>query len=192
MENNNVSPNQGVQPKTFVEASAQDANELSAFMQLVYADTYPNEKRGTTREMFEDTAFLEHVEDYLTNQLKTEGRRLWFTRDDQDRIVGTIGLQATEDPKDPEIWGFYVLPESQGAGVGGELWDNVIDAAHESGATKVHLNVALDSTKARPFYESRGMRPVGEPHAVQWPQWKQEYRDANLINEYQRMEMDLL
>lgn len=36
------------------------------------------------------------------------------------------------------------------------------------------------------------VRPENIPEvAVQWPQWKQEYRDAGLTNEYQRMEMDL-
>ncbi len=190
MINPDARPNTDQRRYSFELVQPEEIPEVAAFMQPVYADTYPNEARGTTKEMFDDPLFREHVEEYLGDQLATPGRNLWVARDEQG-IVGSIGLEADADPSNPEIWGFYVDVDRQGEGVGSELWEQVMSTKQLADADKVHLNVAVDSPQAAHFYEDKGMQKVGEPFTVQWPQWKQEYRDAGLTNEYQRMEMNL-
>lgn len=190
MINPDARPNTDQDRFSFEIVRPENIPEVAAFMQPVYADTYPNKTRGTTKEMFDDPLFREHVEEYLGDQLATPGRSLWVAREGGD-IVGSIGLETDADSSNPEVWGFYVAVDRQGEGTGSEIWQRMLSIEQVAQAQKLHLHVALDSPKAMQFYEGKGMRKVGAPFAVQWPQWKQEYRDAGLTNEYQRMEMDL-
>ncbi len=63
----------------------------------------------------------------------------------------------------------FVLPEAQGAGVGSELHDAVLDRQRAEGATVCRLWVLEANTQARGFYERRGWRPDGETMLTNQP-----------------------
>jgi GNAT superfamily N-acetyltransferase len=65
------------------------------------------------------------------------------------------GIVATGALADGEIGGVFVLPDSQGSGVGAAVMDALERAALSSGLDSVELDVSLPS---RGFYERRGYR----------------------------------
>lgn len=166
-------------------ASTKDLEELTEFMQPVYADTYPND-RGIKREMFENNTFRDHLRSYLAEKLANPSVTLLKALRDHE-IVGTIGIEY--DPADPtsgEVWGFYVKPGLQDQGYGSQLWSELMGDSRVKGLNKLTLTVAKDSTKAIAFYEKNGFTKVGEED-WDWPHWAEEHPH----NQYWLMEKQL-
>jgi ribosomal protein S18 acetylase RimI-like enzyme len=88
------------------------------------------------------------IPDSVTSVLMLEG---------QD--VGRLRVVRTE--KELELGGLQLLPSYQGRGIGGAILRELLAEAEASGRRFV-LSVEQDNPRARSFYESSGLRVVGE------------------------------
>jgi ribosomal protein S18 acetylase RimI-like enzyme len=57
---------------------------------------------------------------------------------------------------------FYVAPDRWGEGIGGALFERLLDALREAGVERVEFEVLAANEHARAFYERRGFEVVGE------------------------------
>ena len=74
-------------------------------------------------------------------------------------VAGFALLRQAAD--ECEALSLAVTPELRGDGVGGFLFDGVMEQASIAGASKIFLEVAEDNEVARRLYLSRGLVPVG-------------------------------
>lgn len=162
----------------------QDFIQITDFLQVAYADTYPND-HGIKRAMFENVVFREHLKDYLKSRMSGPSH-LWIARSD-DKIVGTIGITLPlKDDATAEIWGFYVSDKLQGQGIGKSLWSAMLESGVLNTIRVLDLTVAKNSTKAKAFYERHGFKVTREED-WQWPSWTTE----KLHNQYWHMQKRL-
>lgn len=75
-----------------------------------------------------------------------------------DAIVGTLRLSRDRDTAG--IYGFVVHPDHQGRGIGRDVLHRVSRQALADGATRVHLEVAVDNDRALGLYTSLGFARV--------------------------------
>ena len=97
----------------------------------------------------------------LKSQLQN-GHRFAIAEDERARPLGFIGLEANV----PEIGKLrihklYVLPETQGTGLGRAFIDFALNYAQEQGLSSLHLNVNRFNPATR-FYQHLGFEIVGE------------------------------
>jgi ribosomal-protein-alanine N-acetyltransferase len=76
-----------------------------------------------------------------------------------DRVVGYAGLCAYPDEAFVQTIG--VAADAQGAGVGAQLLQALLDEAARRRKTTVSLEVRADNAVAQRLYERFGFRPVG-------------------------------
>jgi GNAT superfamily N-acetyltransferase len=81
--------------------------------------------------------------------------------EEEGEPLGFASFSETDNADTWKLHKIYVLPGSQGKGLGKLLIDFVMDQAKESGVRKLRLNVNRYN-KARVFYERLGFRIVGE------------------------------
>jgi len=62
------------------------------------------------------------------------------------------------DGDDPELSALHVAPAAQGAGVGTQMHDHLLDGLRKAGKDRVHLWVFRENGQARDFYHQRGWR----------------------------------
>jgi ribosomal protein S18 acetylase RimI-like enzyme len=73
----------------------------------------------------------------------------------------TVGsLRLTRDDDTAGVYGFVVHPDHQGQGIGRDVLRRVCVEALNSGAARVHLEVAVDNDRALGLYTSLGFVPV--------------------------------
>lgn len=86
---------------------------------------------------------------------------VWAALDDDDKVVGTIGLLRRWHDTDEVFWLMYfcVAPEARGAGIGSGLLDLAIEKARQNGAAflRLHTSDTPDAVDAQRLYESRGL-----------------------------------
>ena len=72
-------------------------------------------------------------------------------------VVGFLTLEPTED-RQVELTRLYVDPEARRGGIGKQLLNQARDAARDSGATEMLVNVFADNQIGRAFYERESFR----------------------------------
>lgn len=79
-----------------------------------------------------------------------------------DDLVGVVGVVPTCSGT-ARLWGFYVLPEQRGRGIGRALTARVVkEVERTSGIRKLRLSVSKSSHAARRIYERAGFHVVDE------------------------------
>ena len=183
-----TSPNSNTGPSSvdIRHATTDDLEEVIGLMQVVYADTYPND-RGITREMFVDNEkFQGELRRHFGEQLRNPGVTFWLAKS-EGRVIGTIGLKANpDDSSSSDVWGFYVNPELQHQGIGSRLWDTLMQSEQVAPLKTLRLTVAKDSQIAKALYEKKGFVVTGEED-WDWPHWTEEHPH----NQYWLMEKRL-
>lgn len=76
-----------------------------------------------------------------------------------DRIVGMAGLGEKDGV--PVLWKLYVLPETQGSGVGSALMAAVFERLRDQGADRLRLEYLDGNDRAAAFYRAQGFREIG-------------------------------
>jgi len=87
---------------------------------------------------------------------------IWVAIDDEDdKVIGTIGLYSTRADNAEALWVWYfcVDPEARGKKVGSNLLDFVIAQAKQRNASKLRLLTSNEpsAATAQVLYESRGL-----------------------------------
>ncbi len=85
--------------------------------------------------------------------------RRYFVAETEDGIVGYGGLMLVED--DAHITTVAVVPEARQRGVGKRLMLRLVEAALDTGARHLTLEVRVSNVGARELYRRFGFAPVG-------------------------------
>jgi ribosomal-protein-alanine N-acetyltransferase len=107
------------------------------------------------RELFGGTAWSPEV---FWSELAHAGTRWYVVAEADGRLVGYAGLLAPGLEADVQT--MAVAPAAQGAGVGRQLLDALIDEARVRGATSLLLEVRADNEAAIALYRRRGFERI--------------------------------
>ena len=93
----------------------------------------------------------------------TAGNQYWVALDENDKIVGGVGIGKLEDiDKVCELQKMYCLPEARGTGVSHKLMDIALDYAKHY-YSKCYLETLENMVAAQKFYEKYGFERIYEP-----------------------------
>ena len=84
----------------------------------------------------------------------------FLVADDGKRIAGMAFAAADNSGKTVTLHQLYVRPDAQGRGVGGMLFDEILNSFHDM--ETVRLEVEEANVKALAFYKAYGFAPAGK------------------------------
>jgi len=90
----------------------------------------------------------------LQNQLEN-GQVFYLVQNENREFVGFVSYEINCEPNKTKIHKIYVLPETQGTGIGKQLFDLVKNKAQENQQTAIFLNVNKYNN-AQKFYQKLG------------------------------------
>lgn len=99
----------------------------------------------------------------FTDLLGAPHARIRVAIDERDALVGYCVLLSAAD--EGEIANIAVVPDVRRRGVAGQLLDDALHAAEQSGVRAVYLEVRTSNEAARSLYASRAFMPVGRRRA---------------------------
>lgn len=138
-------------------ADLDDIPTIGYLAQQIWPVTYGSIlSEGQLNYMLEMNYSPESLNDQIT---KLHHRFLIAELDEE--AMGFASFGETEDEGVQKLHKIYVLPQTQGKGVGRALLDFVIEQIVEEGATTLRLNVNRQN-KARNFYEKLGFSVTKE------------------------------
>jgi len=102
-----------------------------------------------------DLEIIGNLQDAFTaDQLRAlAGKRRIYLLEEDGILLGTIGLE------DDKVYNFFVSPDRQGSGVGGQLLDFVENRARAEGRHKITVDSSLTAVS---FYRRKGYRQTGQ------------------------------
>ncbi len=147
---------------TVVAAKPDDALGITTVLYKTWLATYPNEESGITTQDIEDS-----YKDAFT-EVKIQGlqKKIASSPPNEKRLVAKhgeiiVGVATITVGKDAnEIKTIYVLPESQGKGIGTKLWEEMQKFSDPTKDTV--LSVATYSQKTIEFYKKLGFVDTGK------------------------------
>ena len=74
-------------------------------------------------------------------ELMQKGHVFYVAQDDKDNYVGFVSYEINSEPNKTKIHKIYVLPETQGTGLGRQFFELVKDKAIENNQEAIFLNV---------------------------------------------------
>ncbi len=91
-------------------------------------------------------AQLEYMIDKFYNEtalyeLMQKGHVFYLAQDDNDKYVGFVSYEINSEPNKTKIHKIYVLPETQGTGLGRQFFELVKEKAIENNQKVIFLNV---------------------------------------------------
>ena len=92
-------------------------------------------------------------------ELIQKGHVFYLAQDENEKYVGFVSYEINSEPNKTKIHKIYVLPETQGTGLGRQFFELVKEKAIENHQKAVFLNVNKYN-KARFFYEKLGFTIV--------------------------------
>jgi ribosomal protein S18 acetylase RimI-like enzyme len=94
-------------------------------------------------------------------QQDTNGQQFYLAQNEQQKFMGYVSYEINCEPNKTKIHKIYVLPETQGNGVGKQLFEFVKTKAEEQQQKAVFLNVNKYN-KAQHFYTKLGFKIIKE------------------------------
>lgn len=149
---------------TIEEATPDDAAGVFDVQRKTWIDTYPSEAEGITEE--DVRARVEGANGELIpvkaerwrNTIASGERKVYAAKVD-GKVVGFVSPNFNEDDQQYRIGALYVLPETQGMGVGHAL---ITKAIEYIGSDKdIYLHVVSYNQNAINFYEKHGFVKTG-------------------------------
>jgi diamine N-acetyltransferase len=135
--------------------------ELTIVKELAYAiwpsaygEILSSEQLSYMLDMF-------YSEAALKQQMEEKKHVFYVIQNDAEKFVGFVAYEINCVPHKTKIHKIYVLPETQGTGVGKLLFNLVVEKAKESNQKAVFLNVNKYN-KAKQFYEKLGFKITKE------------------------------
>lgn len=92
-------------------------------------------------------------------ELIQKGHVFYLAQDDKEKYVGFLSYELNSEPNKTKIHKIYVLPETQGTGVGRQFFELVKLKAEENQQKAIFLNVNKYN-KAQHFYTKLGFTKI--------------------------------
>ncbi|RTL11390.1 MAG: GNAT family N-acetyltransferase [Flavobacteriaceae bacterium] len=93
------------------------------------------------------------------SELMQKGHVFYLAQNDNDKYVGFVSYEINSEPNKTKIHKIYVLPETQGTGLGRQFFELVKEKAIENNQNAIFLNVNKYN-KAINFYTKLGLSKV--------------------------------
>lgn len=103
-------------------------------------------------KFYNETALLELID---------KGHVFYLAQDDNNNYVGFVSYELNSEPNKTKIHKIYVLPETQGTGLGRQFFELVKEKAIENHQNAIFLNVNKQN-HAIHFYTKLGFTKVKE------------------------------
>jgi len=123
------------------------ADLASAIWPVAYAAILSKEQLDYMLDKFYN---LETLQKQLEN-----GQVFYLAQNENQEFVGFVSYEINCEPNKTKIHKIYVLPETQGTGIGKQLFDLVKTKAQENQQTAIFLNVNKYNN-AQKFYQKLG------------------------------------
>lgn len=126
------------------------------------------------REEGMDQTMEAEVAERLANFVLAQARdgdaagRLWVVEAADGRLVGSIGMTATDDPDTMRLRWFLLDPACRGQGLGHRLLDIALDHARERGCRSVFLSTIDGLASAQHLYRKAGFTLTESRHVRKW------------------------
>lgn len=92
-------------------------------------------------------------------ELMEKGHVFYLAQDDNDKNVGFVSYEINSEPNKTKIHKIYVLPETQGTGLGRQFFELVKEKALEKNQNAIFLNVNKYNNAIH-FYTKLGFTKV--------------------------------
>lgn len=92
-------------------------------------------------------------------ELMQKGHVFYLAQDDNDKYVGFVSYEINSEPNKTKIHKIYVLPETQGTGLGRQFFELVKEKALEKNQNAIFLNVNKYNNAIH-FYTKLGFSKV--------------------------------
>ncbi len=152
------------------KAVSEDAMGITTVLYKTWLATYPNPGLGITTEDIEESykgVFTpEKLAKQAENIVKTPVNQMRLVALCDNVIVGVSTAVIHDDNN--QLKTIYVLPEFQGRGIGGALWNEIKKFLDPTKDTIVEL--ATYNQNAIAFYSSKGFKDTGK--RMTDPRWK--------------------
>lgn len=145
------------------EGIPEDARGITLVRRKTWITTYPNEKKGITKEDIEAAVNRRTVEEESNQRAERirNGRnsQVWVAKDNET-VIGFVEVQRRENKH--RIEAIYILSEYQKQGIGSELMKRAL--AWLGNNKDIHFEVVAYNTKAIEFYKRFGFVENGVSH----------------------------
>lgn len=158
-----------------------DMRLYSALVQRACQDAYSNARLGLPSELFSERVFASRsTKRWLASNLGERHGRTWLAFIGK-RLVGAITVR--EAKRVNELKGFYVSTDSQGTGVGGELF---MKALRLSEGKDLKLLVYPHNSRTIAIYRRWGFRRYGRSGYQHWSAWPRRTRVGYILMRLRR------
>lgn len=100
-----------------------------------------------------------YSETALREQIEVKGHIFYLAQDENDKFVGFLSYEINCEPNKTKIHKIYVLPETQGTGLGKQFFELVKEKAIENNQKAIFLNVNKYNNAIH-FYTKLGFAKV--------------------------------
>ncbi|OIQ16931.1 MAG: GNAT family N-acetyltransferase [Flavobacterium sp. MedPE-SWcel] len=140
-----------------VKASLKDVTLINELAEQVWELTY---KDILSPEQLEYMFGMMYSPTSIKNQLDEKGHQFILIKDDAEIYYGFASYEISARPETTKIHKLYVLPQTQGKGIGRLLLNAIEKEAHANGNNTITLNVNRFNT-ALHFYNKTGFVKTG-------------------------------
>ena len=101
------------------------------------------------------------LEEQNNNEYIQNGGELWIAVDEEDNVIGTIGLKKHND-REVELKKLYVRKDYRGKGLSKELYNIMLEKSKHDKFDRIFLGTYDKLETAINFYLKRGFSPIDE------------------------------
>ena len=138
-----------------MEAVLANSSHLSIIKELAYAIWPSAYGEILSPEQLTYMLSMFYSETALKQQMEEKKHVFYLVKNDAEKFVGFVAYEINCEPHKTKIHKIYVLPETQGTGVGKLFFNLVVEKAKENNQKAVFLNVNKYNN-AKQFYEKLG------------------------------------
>jgi len=143
---------------TISEATAEDIKTIQEITYITWPITYGNILSGEQLDYMLDLIYSDEA---LTNQFKKK-EQLFYLISEDEKTLGFIGIEHNyKNEAVTRIHKIYLLPETQGKGIGKKVIEEIQKLAFENHSKTLSLNVNRFNS-ALTFYEKIGFKIMDE------------------------------
>lgn len=138
-----------------------NSSHLSIIKDLAYAIWPSAYGEILSQEQLTYMLSMFYSETDLKQQMEDKKHVFYLVKNNAGQYVGFVSYEINCEPQKTKIHKIYVLPETQGTGVGKNLFNLVVEKAKENNQKAIFLNVNKYNN-AKQFYKKLGFKITKE------------------------------